>query len=170
MMCGITGTPGTGKSLIGNELASRGHIVIHLTDTVGPYVTGMDEERDTQIIDVERWAEEFVPVDGFVEGHFAHLLPCDRIIVLRCRPDVLKARLALRKYRKEKIRENAEAEALDSCLIETVEQFSPSQIFELDTTNQDACICADLIERFVKGEIPAGFGTLDWSAFLEEGL
>jgi adenylate kinase len=170
MMCGITGTPGTGKSLIGNELALRGHVVIHLTDTVGPYVTGMDEERDTRIIDVEHWAEEFVPVNGFVEGHFAHLLPCDRIIVLRCRPDVLKARLALRKYRKEKIRENAEAEALDSCLIETVERFSPSQILELDTTDRDAHSCADQIERFVKGEIPAGFGTLDWSAFLEDGL
>ncbi len=170
MMCGITGTPGTGKSLIGTELARRGHTVIHLTDTVEPYVTGMDEERDTRIIDVERWADEFVPVDGFVEGHFAHLLPCDRIVVLRCRPDVLKARLALRKYRQEKIRENAEAEALDSCLIETVEQFDPSQILELDTTDRDAVSCADEIERFVKGEIPADFGHLDWSAFLEAGL
>ena len=56
MMCGITGTPGTGKSLIGNELARRGHTVIHLTDTVGPYVSGMDEERDTRIIDVDREA------------------------------------------------------------------------------------------------------------------
>ena len=169
MMCGITGTPGTGKSLIGNELARRGHTVIHLTDTVEPYVTGLDEERDTRIIDVDRWADEFVPVDGFVEGHFAHLLPCDRIVVLRCRPDVLKSRLALRKYRPEKIRENAEAEALDSCLIETVEQFDPSQILEIDTTDRDAVSCADEIERFVKGEIPSDFGHLDWSAFLEAG-
>lgn len=169
MMCGITGTPGTGKSLIGTELARRGHTVIHLTDTVEPYVTGMDEERDTRIIDVERWADEFVPVNGFVEGHFAHLLPCDRIVVLRCRPDVLKARLAIRKYRLEKIRENAEAEALDSCLIETVEQFEPSQILEIDTTDRDEVSCSDEIERFVKGEIPADFGHLDWSAFLEAG-
>jgi adenylate kinase len=170
MMCGITGTPGTGKSLIGNELAKRGHTVIHLTDTVGPYVTGVDEERDTQLIDAGRWAEEFVPVDGFVEGHFAHLLPCDRIIVLRCRPDVLMNRLALRKYRKAKIRENAEAEALDSCLIETVERYAPFQILELDTTDRDAAYCADQIERFIKGEIPADFGHVDWSAFLGEGL
>ncbi len=129
----------------------------------------MDEERDTQLIDVDRWADEFVPVDGFVEGHFAHFLPCDRIVVLRCRPDVLKTRLALRKYRKEKIRENAEAEALDSILIETVEQFDPLQILELDTTSRDAASCADEIERFVKGEIPSDFGHLDWSAFLEAG-
>ena len=167
MMCGITGTPGTGKSMVGDELALRGHKVIHLTTTVGPYVIGDDEERDARIIDVDRWAAEFVPEDGFVEGHIAHHLPCDRIVVLRCRPDELKKRLAQRKYREEKIRENADAEALDVCLIETVEEFGPSQILELDTTGRNAVYCADRIEGFVKGEILADFGHIDWSSFLE---
>lgn len=166
MMCGITGTPGTGKSMIGDELARRGHRVVHLTDTVGPYVIGDDEKRDVQVIDVERWVAEFTPVDGFVEGHFAHLLPCDRIVVLRCRPDELAARLKQRKYREAKIRENAEAEALDSCLIETVEDYDPGRIFELDTTGRDAPYCAGRIEAFVRDEIPAGFGNIDWSSFL----
>jgi adenylate kinase len=167
MMCGITGTPGTGKSLVGSELARRGHTVVHLTTTVGPYGIGDDEDRDARIIDVDRWAAEFVPVDGFVEGHLAHLLPCDRIVVLRCRPDELKKRLSRRKYREAKIRENADAEAIDVCLIETVEKFSPEQILELDTTARDAISCADQIERFEKGEIPADFGHIDWSGFLE---
>jgi adenylate kinase len=167
MMCGITGTPGTGKSLVGSELARRGHTVVHLTNTVGPYGIGDDEDRDARIIDVDRWAAEFVPVDGFVEGHLAHLLPCDRIVVLRCRPDELKIRLSRRKYREAKIRENADAEAIDVCLIETVEKFSPEQILELDTTARDAISCADQIERFEKGEIPADFGHIDWSGFLE---
>lgn len=167
MMCGITGTPGTGKSMIGDELSRRGYTVVHLTTTVGPYVTGEDQERDARIIDTDRWAAEFVPVDGFVEGHIAHLLPCDRVVVLRCRPDELKKRLAQRKYKKSKIRENAEAEALDVCLIETVEEFEPSQILELDTTSHDAGSCADKIEGFYKGEIPADFGHIDWSGYLE---
>ena len=170
MMCGITGTPGTGKSAIGEELAKRGHTVVHLTTTVAPYVTGMDEERDAQIIDVDRWADEFVPVDGFVEGHLAQYLPCDKIVVLRCRPDVLKQRLAMRKYRKEKIRENAEAEALDVCLIETVEDFDPDQILEVDTTERKVAECADIIGGFRKGTVLAGFGTIDWSRFLGVGL
>jgi len=167
MMCGITGTPGTGKSMVGEELFRRGHAVVHISDTVGPYITGNDEQRDARIIDVDRWAAEFVPVDGFVEGHLAHLLPCDRIVVLRCRPDVLKNRLSLRKYREEKILENFDAEALDVCLIETVDEYEPYQIFELDTTVHDVPYCADQIERFVKGAIPSGFGTIDWSVFLE---
>jgi adenylate kinase len=170
MMCGITGTPGTGKSMIGNELARRGHMVVHLTATVGPYVTGEDEERDARIIDVDRWAAGFVPVDGFVEGHMAHLLPCDRIVVLRCRPDELKERLARRKYREKKILENAEAEALDVCLIETVETFDSSRILEVDTTGRDAAFCADRIEGFFRGEIPADFGHIDWSGYLEAAV
>jgi Predicted nucleotide kinase (related to CMP and AMP kinases) len=167
MMCGITGTPGTGKSMVGDELARRGYTVVHITDTVGPYVTGDDDERDARIIDVDRWAAEFVPVDGFVEGHLAHLLACDRVVVLRCRPDELKKRLALRKYREEKIRENADAEALDVCLIETIGGFSSEWIFELDTTGRDAVYCADQIELFVNDAIPARFGNIDWSGFLE---
>ena len=167
MMCGITGTPGTGKSMIGEELARRGHVVIHQSMTVGPYVSGDDEARDVQVIDVDRWASEFKPVDGFVEGHMAHYLPCDRIVVLRCRPDELRKRLAQRKYRESKIRENAEAEALDVCLIETVEDYEPDRILELDTTGRDAAFCADMIEGFFKGEVPAGFGQIDWTEFLE---
>ncbi|NMB77483.1 MAG: AAA family ATPase [Methanomicrobiales archaeon] len=167
MMCGITGTPGTGKSMIGEELARRGYTVIHQTSTVGPYVTGEDENRDVQIIDVDRWAAEFPPVNGFVEGHMAHYLACDKIVVLRCRPDELRARLAQRKYRPAKIRENAEAEALDVCLIETAEDYEPDQILELDTTGKDAASCADRIEGFFKGTIPADFGHTDWSAYLE---
>ena len=167
MMCGITGTPGTGKSLISDELARRGHKVVHLTDTIRPYITGDDEQRDTEIFDDERWAAEFVPVDGFVEGHFAHLLPCDHIVVLRCRPDVLKKRLEQRKYPVSKVQENVDAEALDDCLIETVDLHDAGNIFELDTTGHDSVFCADQIEAFVAGKIPAQFGTLDWSGFLE---
>ncbi|MDO9323800.1 MAG: adenylate kinase family protein [Methanoregula sp.] len=167
MMCGITGTPGTGKSLIGDELTRRGHTVVHLTDTIRPYIIGDDEQRDAEIFDDERWAAEFVPVDGFVEGHFAHLLACDRMIVLRCRPDELKKRLGLRNYSVAKIQENADAEALDDCLIETVDLHDAGNIFELDTTGRDPVYCADQIEGFVAGTIPAQFGSLDWSGFLE---
>jgi adenylate kinase len=169
MMCGITGTPGTGKSMVAEELARRGHTVVHLATTVSPYVIGEDEERDALIIDTDRWAAEFVPVDGFVEGHIAHLLPCDKIIVLRCRPDELTRRLKQRKYREKKIRENADAEALDVCLIETVEAFNPSQILEIDTTGHDAAYGAGIIEGFFRDEVPADFGHIDWSGYLVAG-
>ena len=165
MMCGITGTPGTGKSTVADELARRGHKVVHITDIVQPYVLGKDPERDTQMIDTDKMTDEFVPFDGFVEGHFAHLLPCDQIVVLRLRPDVLAQRLAARGYAQEKIGENRDAEALDVCLIETVEQYEPGCIFELDTTGLTPASCADAIELFYHGKTAASFGSIDWSAF-----
>lgn len=167
MMCGITGTPGTGKSAVGEELARRGHTVVHLTDTVQEYVIGVDTERDSRIIDTKRWVEEFLPVDGFVEGHLAHLLPCDRIVVLRCRPDELRKRLLSRGYSPQKVDENVEAEAIDVCLIETVERYDPSRIFELDTTRRSVVDCAEQAEGFATGKISASFGGIDWSGFLE---
>lgn len=166
MMCGITGTPGTGKSTVADELARRGYRVVHIVDIVQPYVLGKDPERDTQVIDTDRMADEFVPFDGFIEGHFAHLLPCDRIVVLRLRPDVLAERLAARGYTPEKIGENRDAEALDVCLIETVEGYEPDCIFELDTTGLTPAACADAVEQFSTGKTHASFGSIDWSAFV----
>jgi Predicted nucleotide kinase (related to CMP and AMP kinases) len=94
MMTGITGTPGTGKTSIAAELERRGHTVVRLADTVRPYIIEEDCARQTLVVDVDLWAEEFEPIDGIVEGHLAHLLPCDRVVVLRCRPDVLPSVLA----------------------------------------------------------------------------
>jgi adenylate kinase len=166
MMYGITGTPGTGKTSVAEMLHSRGYSVTHQKDTVGPYILEKDTERETLIIDEERWADEFIPVEGFIEGHLVHLLPCDAIIVLRCRPDVLEERLLTRNYSPEKIRENVEAEALDVILIETLELFETRQVYELDTTDKCVRECCDMIERFFRGETPASYGDIDWSMYL----
>ena len=96
----------------------------------------------------------------------AHYLPCDKLIILRCRPDVLKERLNGRGYSPEKIRENVEAEALDVILIEAVNAYQPEQIFEIDTTNINAEKTADLILAFTEGKLPAAFGSIDWSEYV----
>ena len=166
MMYGITGTPGTGKSSIAEALREQGFPVLHLSETTGDYVIEEDPLRETLVIDDDRWAAEFVPFDGVVEGHLAHLLPCDRVAVLRCRPDVLAARLQGRGYGEEKVRENTLAEALDVVLVETLELFSPEQVYELDTTDKTIQECTDRVGRFFRGEIPPQSGFLDWSSFV----
>ena len=168
MMCGITGTPGTGKSSAADELARRGYPVVHLAETVEAYVIGRDRERDTSIVDEERWAREFVPVEGIVEGHLAHFLPCDLVVVLRCRPDVLIGRLRARGYREEKCRENAEAEALDVSLIETLEIHPPGHVLELDTTETPPPEVARLVGDFLAGKLLPSHGAIDWSDYLAE--
>lgn len=166
MICGITGTPGTGKSSIAGALAQRGSPVLHLSETISSYIIEVDQERDTRVIDEERWAREFSRFNGFVEGHLAHLLPCDRIIILRCRPDVLMDRLRRRGYPEEKVRENALAEALDVILIETLESFSPEQVYELDTTDKSIAECSMIADQFARGQVKASFGAIDWSDYI----
>lgn len=154
-MTGITGTPGTGKTAVAAELERRGHRVVRLTGTVRPYIVEEDRARQTLVVDVDRWAAEFEPVEGIVEGHLAHLLPCDRVVVLRCRPDVLAARLASRNYPEEKIAENVEAEALDVILIETLEEHPGEHVLEVDATALSVSAVADRIEQFIRGERPS---------------
>jgi len=166
MMYGITGTPGTGKSAVAEILISRGYHVVHLTETTIPYVIERDEARDTLVVDTDRWVEEFIPVEGFVEGHLAHLLPCHRVIVLRCRPDLLRERLSRRGYQEEKIKENVEAEALDVILWETIEYHPRDHILEIDTTGVSVTHCIDEILGFVEGKIPPKSGNIDWSWYL----
>ncbi len=168
MMIGISGTPGTGKSALARELEKRGYPVTHLVDTIGPYVLQTDQERNTMIVDEEAWAEEFHPVEGIVEGHLAHYLPCDKIIILRCHPDELTRRLKDRGYSEKKILENAEAEALDIVLQETVDRFKDDQIFEIETTHCDVQEVADIVERIIDGSQPPSYGNIDWSPYILE--
>jgi adenylate kinase len=167
MMYGISGTPGTGKSAISYVLEQRGYPVVHATETTREFIIEADDERDTVIIDEEAWIASFRPVEGFVEGHLAHLLPCDLVIILRCRPDILKLRLMERGYSAEKIRENVEAEALDVILVETLEIHPPGNIIEIDTTNEGIPACVEHIEQFIRREIPSSYGKNDWSDYLE---
>ena len=98
MLIGITGTPGTGKTSVAEALRRRGIDVLDLKTTVAPYVLEHDDEMGADIVDVEAWADANQFLEGYAEGAIAHFLPCEKIIVLRCRPDVLSKRIAPRGY------------------------------------------------------------------------
>ncbi|MDD4300612.1 MAG: adenylate kinase family protein [Methanomicrobium sp.] len=170
MMVCITGTHGTGKSSVSEILRTKGYNVVSQNDTAKDYIICADSGRDTDVIDEECWIDNFTPFDGIIEGHITHLLPCDKVIVLRCRPDILKERLLKRGYGKEKISENAMAEALDVILIEALENHSESSILEIDTTAVSPEKTACEISDFIQGKIPSRFGDIDWSLFLGDDI
>ncbi len=62
MMVGIAGTPGTGKTAVGDVLARRGQTVVRVAETVGPFVVA--EEDRVREVDEQAWAAAFRPVDG----------------------------------------------------------------------------------------------------------
>lgn len=169
MLIALTGTPGTGKTSVADELANRGYQVMRAADTIAPYVLEKDHARDADVIDTERWVEEFPGFDGIIEGHLSHLLPADRIIILRCRPDILKERLTARGYSREKVAENTEAEILDVLLIETLEEHTPEKIYEIDATDMSVSMVADMAEQIINGTGSPSHGTVDWlSVYADE--
>lgn len=166
MMIALTGTPGTGKTTIAALLSARGIAVVSQKETMVPYILEHDAERDTDIIDEEAWVEDFVAVEGVIEGHLTHLLPADKVVVLRSRPDILAGRLRARGYSEEKVQENAEAEALDAILIEALEVHPEEHMLVIDTTEQSPEETADEIEAFIRGDAPPSLTVPDWSEYL----
>ena len=102
MRVAVTGTPGTGKTTATEGLLERFEVV-HLNDIVRDegLSTGTDESRDSLVADLqalERWLDDYedATTDGsvvVVDSHLAHHLEADRVVVLRCAPEILERRL-----------------------------------------------------------------------------
>ena len=116
----LTGVPGTGKTTIAAALADKARVV-HLNDFArdAGLLEEMDAERGSFVVDMDALAEKLndalSDAQGIVivEGHFAHEMDADLVILLRCDPLVLVERLRARGWGEAKVRENVEAEALD---------------------------------------------------------
>jgi adenylate kinase len=98
-----------------------------------------------------------------VVGHLAHLLPVQEVILLRCHPLTLDARL--RHARRGDARERAEnvaAEAIDLLLLEALAD--GRTVRELDTTRARPRALARQVEAWVRHPIRPRFGIVDWLA------
>ena len=169
MIIGITGTPGTGKTLACALLGG----VLDLNELIreeGLY-SGVDGTRGSLIADMDMVYDRVHEIaqgrDGnlVIEGHLSHHV-CDLAIVLRLSPDELGERLRKRGYPGAKISENAEAEAVDVILVEAVEWCD--WVYEIDTTGRTVEEVADVI-REILDAIDRGIGiegyepgSVDW--------
>jgi len=143
----ISGTPGTGKTTIAKELATR--MSYNFLD-MGKLAEGehiyleVDTERNTKIIDepklAKRIEEEIATNKGriVISSHYAEIVnprPVDKVIVLRTHPDRLRERLSERGWSDHKIKENLEAEILGVCSFNALRKYGKERVFEIDTTN-----------------------------------
>jgi adenylate kinase len=168
----LTGTPGTGKSTVARILALNGLNVIELGDLAKEkrLLEKLDRKRNTYEVDVKKLDRALSEIDDaqttILVGHLSHLVSSDMVIVLRCRPSVLAKRLRARGYADSKVAENAQAEALDVILIESVE--TGREVYEIDTTNIAPEETSDAIMSILAGEKEKyAIGNIDWS---EEAL
>jgi len=166
----ITGTPGTGKSSVCERLKKR-YPVIDLNELIEneKLYSGMDKERKAKIVDIDALIEHAAHLDiegiTIFEGHLAHYLPVDIVIVLRASPSELRKRLGKKGFSEAKAKENIEAEALDVILVEAVER--SDNVYEIDTSSKDieevAEYIIDIIEAPEKYKNRYKPGSVDWS-------
>ena len=184
MRVAVTGTPGTGKTTATNRTETDLDVV-HLNEVVreAGFHDGKDPDRGSLYADLDALAEWLGDRECIVESHLAHHLDADRVVVLRCHPERLEARLRERDGSPENAaetdastkspqalaryaRENADAEALDVVLSEAVERHGIDRVYEIDTTDRTPAAVARDIEAVVAGEREPSAGTVDFTDYL----
>ncbi len=168
MRVAVTGTPGTGKTTA-TDLLDTDLDVIHLNDVIEreELTTGRDAERDSLVADLDAVQGWLGDRDGvLVESHLAHHLGADRVVVLRCHPEQLEARLGERGESEASANENAESEALDVVLSEAVERHGLDSVYEIETTDRSPDAVAAEIERVVDGDREPSAGEVSYVEYL----
>jgi adenylate kinase len=173
----ITGTPGVGKTEVAKMLSretGRKLIELNAMAKEAGGIKGRDNARGASIVDIAAVRRALRKVlkgnqNVIIEGHFAEIVPGEFVkaaIVLRCNPLVLKERLARRGYPDSKIKENVEAELLDSCLIAAVMSFG-DRVREIDTTGREVSDVTKEAERVLRGKGGLLAGSVNWISVLE---
>jgi len=166
----ITGTPGTGKSSVCKILKEH-YPVVDLNELIEEerLYTGVDEKRKTKIVDIDTLIEHVTHLNLkntiVFDGHLAHYLPVDIVVVLRTSPSELRRRLGKQGFSEAKIRENIEAEALDVVLVEAIER--NNNVYEIDTSGKEVEEVAECIMEIIKDPDKHRDkykpGSVDWS-------
>jgi len=172
----LTGTPGTGKSTVARNLSERGYTVVSVESLAREHecLGEVDPADGARSVDLDMLHDSLAsgwssppehPV--IIDGHLSHHLPSDAVVVLRCSPDILEARLVSRGYSAEKTQANCEWELLGGAWNE---RERGSAWIEFDTTDSDVSSVVESLSHWISdGFKPASPGSvIDWVARMEE--
>ena len=173
----ITGTPGTGKTAISKSLSREvGAQYLSLTRfVIGKRLhSAIDVQRRSRVVDFERTRGRLKKLLSraksmvIIDTHIPDAIPREyvrMVIVLRCHPRVLQARLRMRHWSVSKIRENVLAEILDSCYTNAVDYYGAKRVAQLDASKVDLSKCVTQSKRILKNQT-VGKGRIDWLGIL----
>jgi len=177
----LSGTPGTGKTTISNEISKLINVKVITLNEIAiskKFTLSYDKQRETLIIDegkiisylkgqiiaLNKEGIEFL----IIESHFSDIVPdnfIDYAIILRCDPDILRERLEKRGYKKEKIIENIQSEILGNCVNYFMKKEIKAPLLEIDTTDLDVKTVSDIIIKLIIDEKDIEryyVGKVDW--------
>jgi adenylate kinase len=178
----ITGTPCTGKTTISKQLTTKlDALYINLTEyakTQG-LTAGEDKTRKTLIINEEKMQRKIAEaIDTtekttiIIDGHYATAVVPKRyvthVFVLRRNPTELRKLMEKRGFSNAKQRENLEAEILDTCLIEALQEQDEKKICELDITGKTVETVANEILTIINENKKCQIGKVNWIDTLEK--
>ena len=170
----ISGTPCTGKTTISEKLSLKlNWELVKVNDLAisNNLVLGIDEDKGYRIIDIDALNETLLNIISksdnlIVEGHLSHLCSgADKLIILRCRPEILEKRLVLRDYSEAKIHENLEAEALGVCSAESLDMYE-NNVCELDVSDLSIDEAVSTLFDVINNEKELSFGEIDFMDWL----
>jgi adenylate kinase len=134
----VSGTPATGKTTIAKHLTKiTGYKYFDVKRFIkeNQLSEGYDKKMKCMIVDEKKLAKRLEKIidqekkkdsKGIVlDSHMSHYIPAKKIdfcIITKCDLKTLNKRLHKRKYMKQKIRDNLDAEIFDVCRQEAIEE------------------------------------------------
>lgn len=176
----VTGAPGTGKTTIGELLASKlgaVHIDVGRLAVEENLIKGKDQTRETLIADMQKISMRMTEIiaqtknDVVLDGHYAvFAVPADkvtRVLVLRRNPEELKPVLEARGWKGVKLWENLASEILDVCLTDAINACGHEKVCEIDVTQRSPGDVTEDILKIIKDKRKCLVGLVDWLTYLE---
>lgn len=130
----VSGSPGTGKTTIAKKIAKKnGYKYIDVNKLIikNKLYMAYDKKLKTRLVNTKILNRFLINMiknseeKGLViDSHLSHYLPvkyADLCIITKTDLKTLNKRLRKRKYSKQKIAENMQAEILDVCLVEALQ-------------------------------------------------
>jgi adenylate kinase len=134
----VTGTPGTGKTTYAKKLAKEKkatYLDVNEVIKNNNLSEEYDNELSCDVVDTDKLVKVLIEIikkanklgeDLIIDSHFSHYIPSkyvDKCIVLKCSNiKELRIRLHKRGYSEKKIRENVEAEIMETCFVDAKSQ------------------------------------------------